>query len=97
LDRPDSRLITLDGKHWSGRIMSIGLAFGLPTLLGYFADRGLKTGPVLTIVGALLGFLTGILYTLAFARLLLTPKDRDGSTSTLTRPQSEDSNDIEIR
>jgi hypothetical protein len=59
------------------RIRSYGLAsigfefaaaFVLPTLLGFLADRWLKTAPWLMIVGATLGFAVGIMQMVRIGR-----------------------------
>ena len=42
------------------RGMTLGLEFALPAMAGYAADRRWGTSPVLTLVGATLGFAVGM-------------------------------------
>jgi ATP synthase protein I len=64
VDDQDSRSSLSIGLDWSARVTSIGLEFCVPAVLGYFADRWLKTTPWLTTVGALLGMGVGMLHVL---------------------------------
>lgn len=56
------------GVRWATRVTSIGLEFALPPLLGGYLDRRWGLGSALTIVGALFGFLAGMIHLLAIAR-----------------------------
>lgn len=53
---------------WANRISSIGLQFVLPAGLGWWLDRRWGTTPWLTVVGAMLGFLTGTLALIQLAK-----------------------------
>ena len=64
---------------WSSRITSIGFQFAVPVGFGWWLDRRWGTEPWLTVVGALLGFLTG---TLALVQLA-----KDGKLSKDERRQ----------
>ena len=65
---PESRSILAVGMEWASRATTIGLEFALPPLLGSLADRWWKTGPWLTVVGAVLGFAVGMMHVLRLAR-----------------------------
>ena len=56
------------GLTWASRVTSIGMSFVLPTLAGYGVDRWLGSSPIGTLVGALLGFLVGMLQILGLAK-----------------------------
>ncbi len=56
------------GVRWATRVTSIGLEFALPALLGGYLDRRFGTGSLLTIVGAVFGFVAGMVHLLAIAR-----------------------------
>jgi F0F1-type ATP synthase assembly protein I len=44
------------------------MEFVVPPLLGVLADQGLGTSPLLTLVGAVLGFAVGMMHILRIAR-----------------------------
>jgi len=54
--------------EWASRTMTIGLEFALPPLLGAWCDRSWGTTPWLTVVGAVLGFVLGIVQILRIAQ-----------------------------
>jgi hypothetical protein len=56
------------GVRWATRVTSIGLEFALPALLGGYLDRRLGTGSLLTILGAVFGFVAGMVHLMAIAR-----------------------------
>jgi hypothetical protein len=58
------------GIEWASRVTTIGLEFALPPLLGYGVDSWLRTTPVATITGAVLGFATGMMHTVSMVRQL---------------------------
>jgi ATP synthase protein I len=66
--RPEPDSVVSLGVRWATRVTSIGLEFALPPLLGGYLDRRWGTGSLLTIVGALFGFLAGMVHLLAIAR-----------------------------
>jgi F0F1-type ATP synthase assembly protein I len=53
---------------WAARVTTIGLEFALPPLFGAWADRGWRTSPWLTVVGAVLGFAIGMTQVLRLVR-----------------------------
>jgi hypothetical protein len=68
LGRPESDSAVSQGVRWATRVTSIGLEFALPPLLGGYLDRRWGLGSLLTILGALFGFLMGMVHLLAIAR-----------------------------
>jgi F0F1-type ATP synthase assembly protein I len=58
------------GLEWASRVTTIGLGFALPPVLGYGLDLWLGSTPAATIIGAVLGFATGIMNTLKMAEQL---------------------------
>jgi len=58
------------GIAWASRVTTIGLMFALPAMLGYGVDSWLHTTPAGTIVGAGVGFATGMLQTVRMSRQL---------------------------
>jgi ATP synthase protein I len=68
LGRPEPDSVVSLGVRWATRVTSIGLEFALPPLLGGYLDRRWGSGSLLTIVGALVGFLSGMVHRLALAR-----------------------------
>jgi hypothetical protein len=68
LGRPEPDSVVSLGVRWATRVTSIGLEFALPPLFGGYLDRRWGLGSTLTVVGAVLGFLTGMAHILAIAR-----------------------------
>jgi len=66
LNRSDSNVSA--GVRWAHRITTVGLEFALPPLGGAYLDRRWGMGSLLTIVGAILGFLMGMTHLLLIAR-----------------------------
>jgi F0F1-type ATP synthase assembly protein I len=54
--------------QWASRVTTVGLEFALPPLLGALLDRRLGTSPAALLVGAVLGFVVGIVHLLQIAR-----------------------------
>jgi F0F1-type ATP synthase assembly protein I len=54
-------------------ITSIGLELSLPVGIGFVIDRQWHTTPVATLIGAVLGFLAGMLHILAVAKTFSAP------------------------
>jgi hypothetical protein len=63
---PDSAVSV--GIRWAQLMIAIGFEFALPPLAGSWLDSRLRTGPLLTIAGAILGFLTGMIHLVAIVR-----------------------------
>lgn len=47
---------------WASRITSLGLEMALPTIGGYYIDRRFGLSPLLTLLGAGLGFMAGFVH-----------------------------------
>ncbi len=58
--QPPSRSSLSVGLEWASRVMTIGLEFALPALAGWWLDERLGTRPWVLLVGAALGFATGM-------------------------------------
>jgi uncharacterized membrane protein YqaE (UPF0057 family) len=56
------------GVRWAQRMMAIGFEFALPPLVGFWLDGRLRSGHLLTITGAILGFLSGMLHLVSIVR-----------------------------
>ena len=54
--------------EWSTRLMTIGLEMALPAAAGYWLDLRVGTPPVFVILGAVLGFTTGMFHLMQIAR-----------------------------
>jgi ATP synthase protein I len=69
-DERDTRSSVSIGMDWGARITSIGLEFALPAFLGYALDRWWGTSPWMTLAGAVLGLVIGMLHVLRLAATL---------------------------
>jgi F0F1-type ATP synthase assembly protein I len=75
-------------------ITSIGLEFTLPVAAGFAIDRHWHTTPGATLVGAILGFLAGMMHILAVAKNLTTPANSASSPASKdVRPGDSDRGD----
>jgi F0F1-type ATP synthase assembly protein I len=54
--------------QWAERISAISLEFALPPLGGGYLDRRWGTGSLFTIIGAVLGFLVGMMHLMRIAQ-----------------------------
>jgi ATP synthase protein I len=66
--QPESRSQYAVGLQLASRVMGIALEFVVPMVLGYGLDHWLGTVPAATIVGLILGFVTGFLQIRRLAR-----------------------------
>lgn len=55
------------GVGWAYRVMSVGLEFVVPALVGHWVDGRLRTGPWGVLIGATLGFIVGMTHLLQIA------------------------------
>jgi F0F1-type ATP synthase assembly protein I len=79
------------GVHLASSVTTIGLEFSLPAVIGYAIDRRWHTTPVATLIGAVLGFLAGMMHILAVARgLSAPPKSASPPASQAARPRDPD-------
>ncbi len=67
-ERPDGRSRLATGIHTASSITSIGLEFSLPVGIGLWIDGHWHTTPIATLMGAVLGFLAGMMHVVAVAR-----------------------------
>jgi len=70
VEQPESRSPLSVGLEWVTMVTTIGLEFALPPVIGYFIDARVGTAPVGTIVGAVVGFLVGMLHIVRMSRSL---------------------------
>jgi F0F1-type ATP synthase assembly protein I len=81
------------GLERASRVTTIGLEFAIPALVGYGVDSWLHTAPVATIIGAVLGFVTGLLHTVRMSGQLLDGSrpgtDRSGDRSNVRDPSGK--------
>jgi ATP synthase protein I len=70
VERPELRSSLALGMEWASRVTTIGLEFALPIVLEFGMDSWLHTTPWGTIVGAVLGFATGMSHAVRIARQL---------------------------
>lgn len=77
------RSVLAVGYDWASRISAVGFEFGLPPLGGAFLDRRLGTSPLCILLGAVLGFVLGMMHILRFAKEVAprAPGDVDGGRS----------------
>ncbi len=64
----DERSPMAAALDWTARITTIGLEMALPAGGGYWLDQRFHTLPILSAVGALLGFAVGFYHLLKIAR-----------------------------
>ena len=68
MSEPERRSNLSVGMGWASRVSTIGLEFALPALLGNGLDRWWRTTPLVTVLGAFLGFAVGMMHLLRIAR-----------------------------
>jgi ATP synthase protein I len=91
VERPEARSRLATGVHLASSITSIGLEFSLPVAVGFAIDRHWHTTPGATLVGAVLGFLAGMMHILAVARKLTAPAQCTSRAASKTvRPRDPD-------
>jgi hypothetical protein len=80
-EHPEPRSPLGVGLELASRVTTIGLEFALPPVVGFGLDSWLRTTPAATLVGALLGFLVGMLHAVRMSRELADkggPRRRSG-------------------
>ena len=73
------------GLEMAHRGITLGLAFALPALGGFFLDRRWGTRPALTLLGATLGFAAGMYHLLRISRTKPRAGDADATKPGPTR------------
>ncbi len=82
--QPESRSAVALGFEWASRVTTIGMEFALPAMIGYGVDSWLHTAPAVTIVGAVVGFILGMLHAVRMTRQLT---GGSGSRDSRTREE----------
>lgn len=73
------------------KVTTIGLEFALPAAVGYGVDTWLGTKPAATVVGVVLGFITGMLHAVRMSRELTGhPSGTNGPRDPLGRSDHRD-------
>ncbi len=88
--QPDRRSSLAIGLDLASRVTTIGLEFALPAAAGYGLDTWLGTKPAVTVVGVVLGFLTGMFHAVKMASRMPggtgQPASNGGSREVLPGP-----------
>jgi hypothetical protein len=66
------------GLELASRITTIGLEFALPPVAGFGVDYWLGTTPAATLIGAVLGFVVGMLHAVRMSSELAPGPRRPG-------------------
>jgi F0F1-type ATP synthase assembly protein I len=89
--RPLGRSRLATGVQRASSITTIGLEFTLPVGVGFWIDRHWHTTPVATLIGAVLGFLAGMMQILAVAKSFSAPSESAmPPASKVERPSERD-------
>jgi uncharacterized membrane protein YqaE (UPF0057 family) len=86
---PDSAVSV--GVRWAHRMIAIGFEFALPPLAGSWLDRRWQTGSLLTIIGAIFGFLAGMIHLVGISREAAKGNPSSTKGSTPGRPPRDTS------
>ena len=65
--QPGSRSAVAVGVEWAAKVTTIAVGFSLPAFIGFGFDRWLGSTPVATMIGIVLGFVSGLLQTIRLA------------------------------
>jgi F0F1-type ATP synthase assembly protein I len=65
-----NRSLVSAAVNWASRVTSIALEMTVPPILGVWVDRKLGTGFVFLSLGAILGFITGMMSVWGIAKTL---------------------------
>ncbi|MDA7978271.1 MAG: AtpZ/AtpI family protein [Pirellulales bacterium] len=82
--RPDPAEVLRSAVTWTYRVMSISLSMALPAVGGYWLDFKLETGFVFIVLGALGGFILGLIQLLAIGKKARQEKHRNDSNQQTT-------------
>jgi F0F1-type ATP synthase assembly protein I len=66
--QPEQRSAVAVGVEVASRVTTVALGFSVPPLVGFGLDRWWGSTPVATMVGIVLGFVSGLLQTLRLAK-----------------------------
>jgi ATP synthase protein I len=68
VEQPEPRTPLGVGLQLASKVTTIGLEFALPAAAGYGLDSWLRTTPVATVIGVVLGFLVGMMHAVRISR-----------------------------
>lgn len=70
MPRPDrqNRSSLAEAHLWVSRLTTVSLEMALPAFFGHWLDKKWGTTPILTAIGALLGFIGGLTHLLQMAK-----------------------------
>jgi F0F1-type ATP synthase assembly protein I len=68
--QPEQRSSLAVGFEVASMVTTVGLGFSVPPVLGYALDRWWGSTPVATLIGMLLGLVSGLIQTVRLARHL---------------------------
>jgi ATP synthase protein I len=66
--QPEQRSALALGVEWASKVTTVALGFSVPPLLGFGLDRWWGSTPVATLIGIVLGFVSGLLQTVRLAK-----------------------------
>jgi F0F1-type ATP synthase assembly protein I len=66
---PDDRSRVAKAYDWASKIISVSIGMVVPAVVGHWIDRRLGTGPLLLVVGSILGLLVGMKNLLRMTRV----------------------------
>lgn len=82
--QPELRSAAAVGIEWASRVTTVAMGFSVPPLVGFGIDRWLGWTPVATLIGIVLGFVSGLLQTLRLSN------DLPGDKPPAPLPRSRD-------
>jgi F0F1-type ATP synthase assembly protein I len=97
--KPESRSAVTVATEWASRVTTIALGFSLPAFIGYGLDLWLGSTPIATLVGIVLGFVSGLLQTIRLASNLpgaKPPRPGRFHQEPKTTLSPEEKTDIEV-
>ncbi len=77
-----------EAHRWVSRLTTVSLEMALPAFLGHWLDKKWETTPLLTAIGALLGFACGLLHLLKMAKEAEL-KEQKSKDPTLKKPNTK--------
>ena len=80
---------------WVSRLTTISLEMALPALLGHWLDTKWETKPVMTAIGAFLGFGCGLAHLLRMTKEA-ERKDRKSKSPSSNQTESSSDENIEV-
>ncbi|MFH1299846.1 MAG: AtpZ/AtpI family protein [Planctomycetota bacterium] len=87
-----NRSSLVEAHQWVSRLTTVGLEMSLPAFLGHWLDKKWGTTPWLTAIGAVLGFILGMIHLLRMAKEA-EDKERKGKDDSTTSDSVSDDQD----